>query len=99
MEIKDNIGVAIYTKVNALAERHGLKPYDFVAVVESGPGDEIRLDFEWPAEGSVLKAERYEAMLKNIGILEGRILQGTDQRIIDALDNALQLAPKQPIRR
>ena len=42
----DNVKVAIFTKLNTLAEKHGLKPYDFVATQKDGSGYEIRLDFE-----------------------------------------------------
>ena len=51
-----NIEVAIYTKLNELAARHGLKPHDFVAVLKKGPGPDQILDFEWPAEGNELRA-------------------------------------------
>jgi hypothetical protein len=102
----DNITIAIYAKLNELAERHGLKPYDFVATVRSGPGDDMALAFEWPAEhhprpgGSrppqtPNKGERYDRMLRDLGIPErSSVLVGTDAAIVDALDNALQRGRK-----
>jgi hypothetical protein len=89
----DNVKVAVFTKLNALAERYGLKPYDFVATQRDGPGSQIRLDFEVHPTGEALKEKQYDRMLRALGIPEdGHVLQGTDRHVIDALDNALQLS-------
>jgi hypothetical protein len=97
----DNIDIAILTKVNALAVRHGLKPYDFVAVyrtqeVKSTGVTEWVLDFELPASGNALREDRYNAMLASLGVAHGNdpVLVGSVEKIIDALDNALQLASR-----
>ena len=95
----DNVKVAIFTKLNTLAEKHGLKPYDFVATQKDGSGYEIRLDFEVHPTGDALKEKKYDRMLQALGIpADGKILQGTDRQIIDALDSALELAPKPRLR-
>jgi hypothetical protein len=95
----DNVDVAVLTKVNALAERHGLKPYDFVATfhpVEKG----YVLDFECPASGNDLREERFDKMLTAIGITvsDRATLSGDPVQIIDALDNALEQAPRSRLR-
>ena len=96
----DNVEVAIFTKLNALAERHGLKPYDFVATQKDGEGSEIRLDFEVPPTGDALKEKQYGRMLRALGIPEDdHTLQGSDRHIIDTLDGALEFAPKPRGRR
>jgi hypothetical protein len=86
----DNVILAIFTKLNDLAERHGLKPYDFVATQKDGPGSEIRLDFEVHPTGDALKEKQYDRMLRALGIPDdGHILQGTDRHIIDLLAGVL----------
>ncbi len=41
-----NEDVAVMTKLNDLAERHGLKPYDFVAILRRENDDGVhRVDF------------------------------------------------------
>jgi len=97
----DNQNVAVLSRVNELAERHGLKPYDFVATSKFEEDDtgisQHVLEFEVPAQGNALREERYDRMLKDIGIVQGdrAVLRGDAATIIDALDNALQLAPRQ----
>ena len=96
--IEDNQDVAVLTKVNELAERHGLKPYHFVASFtrEDEAKGQYVLDYETPASGNALRVERYDRMLKDIGIVQGgeAALRGSTATIIDALDNALQIAPR-----
>lgn len=91
----DNVDVAVLTKVNELADRHGLKPYDFVATFKRGTKGWL-LEFECPASGNDLREERYGKMLTAIGITDGNraALKGDATKIIDALDNALDLAPR-----
>jgi hypothetical protein len=95
----DNQDVAVLTRVNDLAERHGLQPYDFAAtfkIEEDGRRITHVLEFEVPARGNALREERFDRMLKDIGIGHGdeAVLKGDTATIIDALDNALQLAPR-----
>lgn len=96
----DNIDIAILTRVNELAARHGLKPYDFVAVArseENAAGDSrFVLDFETPASGNALREERYASMLRDLGVITGdeAVLSGSYQHIIDSLDKALEIAPR-----
>jgi hypothetical protein len=91
----DNLEVAVLTKLNDLADRYGLKPYDFVATFKHGAKSWI-LEFECPASGNDLREERYDKMLTAIGITSGdrAALKGDAAKIIDALDNALDFAPR-----
>lgn len=92
----DNVDVAVLTKVNELAERYGLKPYDFVATFQHREQG-YALDFECPASGNDLRAERFDKMIATLGITvsdkEAAII-GDPVQIIDALDNALEHAPR-----
>lgn len=95
----DNVPIAILTKVNELAQRLGIKPYEFVAVFDNTHDDYVALRFEACAAEDERKAATINKMLDLIGIKEGMWeLRGNDAQIIDALDNALHLAPK-PRRR
>jgi hypothetical protein len=94
----DNAEVAILTKVNELADRHGLKPYDFVATIRTKGTNKSALGFEIPAQGNQLREERYNKMISGLGADEEGCLEGSIAKIIDSLDDALQIAPK-PHRR
>jgi hypothetical protein len=90
----DNQDVAVLTRVNELADRHGLKPYDFVATFQHSEEGWI-LEFECPASGNDLRKERFGKMLAGIGIGDRAALIKRDTaEIIDALDNALDIAPQ-----
>jgi hypothetical protein len=91
----DNIEVAILTKVNELAERYGLKTYDFVATI--GPsleGSGSILSFDVAAQGTPQKEENFAKMLKALGVTAGCVIQGSDASLINTLDNALQIKPR-----
>lgn len=95
----DNQDVAVFTRLNELAERHGLKPYDFVASFmpkEDAQGKRAyALTFEVPASGNALREERFDKMLATLGIgADSGEIRGDTATIIDALDNALQSAPR-----
>ena len=101
--MSDNVDIAVLTKLNDLADRYGLKPYDFVAIVKDlDPGSaSYALTFEIPAQGNALREKRFDQMLVAIGILpdaESAQLIGTPATIVDALDQALQHAPRPPGR-
>lgn len=92
--IIENITVAVLTKVNQLAERYGLKPYDFVAeyhVHTDKPENELCFTV---APKSEVKQKILESMMDALGVNEDGALLATDQVIIDALDNAMRRAPK-----
>jgi hypothetical protein len=90
-----NNEIAILTKLNELAERYGLKPSDFNATVRSDPeGPDTILRFEADAHGNALREERYGKMIAALGVDADGYLRGSDEHIIDALDTALQNAPR-----
>jgi hypothetical protein len=95
----DNLDVAVLSKVNSLAERYGFKPYDFVATfqqVEAPEGTHWKLAFESFPGGDVSREATFDRMLKSIGIDDNgpAVLHGSAQAIFDALDHALDKAPK-----
>lgn len=92
----DNIYIAILLKVNELASRYGIKPYEFVATIHNRTDDDnLTLQYEIPVSGDQSKELRFNQMLDQVGIGDtNHALSGSDQQIIDALDNALHLAPK-----
>jgi hypothetical protein len=95
--VVDNVEIAILTKVNELAERYGIKPYRFCAVVHMNDNPtNITLQFEVPFPGDSAKAKDFDKMLDLIGFgKDTHSLVGSDEKIIDALDDALRRAPRQ----
>src|SRR4051812_10045299 len=89
----DNIDIAILTKVNELAGRYGLKPYDFVATVRMKEGTMV-LAYEVPASGTADKETRFSNMIESLGGASELSVKGTEQEVIDALDNAIARAPR-----
>lgn len=94
----DNIDIAILTKVNELAERHGLRPTDFIATLraEEGPsGVYSVLDYETGPSGNALREDRFDKMLRSLGIEEHDAgLSGSPENILDQLYQAIDIAPK-----
>lgn len=90
----DNITVAILSKVNELAERHGLKPYDFVATYsETKDSKQSVLAFEI-APATKEKQELMEKMLDAIGVNQDGVLQGSDAQVYTALEEAIARSPR-----
>jgi hypothetical protein len=91
----DNVDVAVFTRLNELAERHGFKPYEFIAGFrpEKGEGTGYVLAFEVPPQGEA-REQRFDKMLDDIGVDDGGAMKGSPKEIFDALDNALLLAPR-----
>src|SRR5262245_58792387 len=95
----NNIDVAILTTLNELARRYGLRPTDIVATVRDDNNEyKSVLYFEVPAQGNALREERYGKMLQALGVSCDGVLKGTDEHILDALDNALRHTPKRHLR-
>jgi hypothetical protein len=93
----DNLDIAVLTKVNQLAEQHGLRPYDFVATFKCADAErgQYRLHFEIPSQGNTLREERFDQMLTAIAIDPASgMISGSPAAIIDVLDSALQVAPR-----
>lgn len=90
----DNTTVAILTKLNELAERHGLKPFEFTATYRVLESPEFsRLDFE-TAPDTPEKQASMDRIMAAIGMPEDGSLRGTGEEIYNALEIALQHAPR-----
>lgn len=104
--MNNNVNVAILNKVNDLAARYGIEPYEFVAVLqdETAPNPNVKggvdqtgrtiLNYSILPENKS-KFERFELMLESVGVSnETGILTGTDEEIIKALNRGLEVAPR-----
>jgi hypothetical protein len=95
----DNIDIAILTKVNELADRFGIKPYEFTATLRhdlevNGRG----LKFIIPGETSDLRSLPVKKMFATLQVDASGLLKGGEIALINALDQALEQAPKQRSR-
>lgn len=104
-DVIDNLSIALIMKVNELAARYRLDPTDFAAEIkmEMRPKPEMggRLDMTgntilefpgFPTQAS--KRERFDRMLESLGISETGKMVATDTEIWQALNKALELAPR-----
>lgn len=105
-DMNDNVAIAIMVKVNDLASRYGVEPYEFVAVLkhEKVPNPELGGALETtgrsilayevpPSDPSKLK--RFELMMESLGVSnETGLLVARDEEIIKALNHALEIAPR-----
>jgi hypothetical protein len=91
----DNLDVAILTKLNALADRHGLKPYEYVATLDrSAKSLGCAIRFETPAETGDHEAAKVRSMYTALGVDRTGMLHGGEIAVLDAIDHALSVAPK-----
>jgi hypothetical protein len=105
-DMNNNVAIAIMMKVNELASRYGVEPYDFVAVLKYEKAPEPALGGVLASTGrSVLayevppsdpsQLERFELMLETLGASNDTgLLVAEDEQIIKALNHALQVAPR-----
>lgn len=105
-EMNNNVNIAIMMKVNELASRYGLEPYDFLAVLQYERVPDPALGGELDVTGrselryeispsTPSKLERFELMLETLGASnETGLLVGEDEQIIKALNRALEIAPR-----
>ena len=90
----DNLDVAILTKLNDLAERYEVKPYEFLATLdrsESVSGCGVRLII--PAETSPQQQRKVQSMIEALGADKSGVLGGGEIAVIDAIDEALKRRP------
>ena len=108
MLIHTNVEIGILTKVNELASKYGLEPTDFVTELKNELAPNPTLDGQPDHTGrSVLqytvlpdqpsKRERFEQMLETLGAKEGTLI-AEDREIMQALNKALELAPRARFR-
>jgi hypothetical protein len=94
----DNSTIVILTKVNELAQRYELKPYDFAAVIDNhSTHDCMILRYEEPALSSPSVVHRFHCMSADLKVRSPSYeLKGSPKQIIETLDSALNHAPKLP---
>ncbi len=95
----DNVEIAILSRLNELAERHGLSPLDFGAVLEREDDGQTTLRF-FDVPDEAVPQDRFARMLAGLGITDDETLDitGTRLQLYDTLQWALQQAPKPPAR-
>jgi|HubBroStandDraft_1064217.scaffolds.fasta_scaffold1133148_1 hypothetical protein len=94
----DNIDIAILHRLNDLADRYGIKPYEFVASLERSRGsDGCAVTFAIPGETRAAQMQRVRQMYSSLGVDGNGTLGGGEIVILDAIDHALQIAPKRGI--
>lgn len=105
-EMNNNVNIAIMMKVNELASRYGLEPYDFLAVLqyERAPNPALGGELDMTGRSMLIyesppntpsKLERFELMLETLGASnETGVLIGEDEDLFKALNHALKVAPR-----
>lgn len=93
--IIDNQDIAILTRVNELAERFGMKPYDLTAQVNyNDKTNQSELEFTTVAKAATSQAEAMLDAIAGPKGMSGGVLSGEVKEIIDALDQAIAKAPR-----
>jgi hypothetical protein len=93
--VNDNITHAVLTKINDLASRYGLKSYHFVASVDNSlEMDGLGVKFVIPGDTGAREEANVKRMLDSLGVGANGVLKGGEIVAIDALDNALHVAPR-----
>ena len=91
----DNIDFAVLSRIQELGDRYNLKPYHFVATLDHGDkANGMGVTFVIPAETDEAEGKRAREMLKAIGVDTKDSIIGGEVAVIDALDNALEHAPR-----
>lgn len=94
----ENFSVATMNLVNELADRFGLKPYDFVATVRTQTGPPFAAELRFESEPSATQAAAFRRMLRALGVAEvehnAPRLVGSEASIYQALESALEQAPR-----
>jgi hypothetical protein len=110
MKTVNNVEIGIMMRVNELASRYGLEPFDFIAEYKDETVLTGSLSGEpEPTGNSVLsypilprnpsKLERFELMLETLGISnDSGAMIGSDEQIVKALNKALEVAPRNRAR-
>jgi len=89
-----NVEIAILTKLNELAERHGLSPLDISADFHRQGDKSMLVFYTLPQE--TVPLDKCERMLAGLGLTDGETLhiEGTEQQIYDTLQWAIEKAPR-----
>lgn len=91
----DNVSLAIMTRLNELAERHGISAVQFHASLDSDETGQRTLHFALPPDDPNLEPS-FLRMLASLGITDDDVstIKGTDAQLYAILEHALQQAPK-----
>lgn len=84
-----HIEIAVLLRVNELAARYGVKPYDFTTTCGYNESGEITLSYDAICGNK----KRVMSMIQSTGAIDGE-LKGNEIAIIDALDAAIRKAPR-----
>lgn len=79
-------------RVNELADRYGVKPYEFTTSCHYESG-KCHLSYDTVPENT-RQGERYGKMLDAVCGRDGDELAGSYQEVIDTLDHAIRKAPR-----
>jgi 3-polyprenyl-4-hydroxybenzoate decarboxylase len=91
----DNVDFAVLSRIQELGDRYNLKPYHFVATLDHSQEDlGMGIKFVIPASTDEAEEKRARKMLKAIGVDDKDSIAGGEIAVIDALDNALEHAPR-----
>lgn len=91
----DNLEVAVLSKVNELAGRHGIKPHEFVATFQSFDRGDGRHEYRLRYEAGDLDSKPFDRMLTALGVPPGEgELTGPANAIYDALESAIAKSPR-----
>ncbi len=104
----DNIDFAVLTKVQELVDRFGLRPYHMIATLDHSinePSVGMGVKFQIMTDDAKTDTDynriqrQGKKLLDLLGVADGATLGGGEMAVIDALDAALQKAPKLTIKR
>lgn len=91
----DNLEVAVLTKVNDLAGRYGIKPYEFVATFASLYLEDGRHGYRLRFEAGDLDSKPFDRLLTTLGVAPGEgELTGSAEGIYEALEAAIAVSPR-----
>ena len=83
----DNLSVAALQLLNEIAERHGLRPYQFVAKTMHKDDGAWVVRFESPPDPG--SARGFQSMMRALGVADDQMdIEGSEQEIWDRLVRA-----------
>lgn len=91
----DNASVAIMSRLNELAARHGIIPVEFYASLESDLNGQRTLRFIMPPDNPALE-QPFLRMLGDLGIVDDDVstIRGSDAQLYAVIEAALARAPR-----
>jgi hypothetical protein len=96
----NNQHIAIYTKVNELATRYGLKAQEFVAEIAPLEWDENQLTLTYTNQTK--ENQQYKQLVKMLNAIGGNAerftIQGDVTTLLTALENAIKTGPQPRVR-